>query len=72
MVGGGSVVKVVPRLPEKLRGLAEIRIADRLAGPTDQPRISRSTLVYSQETLWYTGNEEGEQDLHELGLPAVS
>ena len=22
---------------------------------------------YSQETLWYTGNEEGEQDLYELG-----
>ena len=42
------------------------------AGPTDQLRVSRSTQDYSQETLWYTGNEEGEQDLYELGQPAES
>ena len=40
---------------------------DVLAGPTDQPRISRSTQDYSQETPWYTGNEEGEQDLYSSG-----
>ena len=44
--------------------------ANLLVGPPDQPRISRSTQVYSQEALWYTGNEEGEQALYDLGPPA--
>ena len=44
-----------------------ITMKSLLAGPTDQPRISRSTQDYSQDTLWYTGNEEGEQDLYALG-----
>ena len=36
----------------------------------DQPRITRCTQDYSCEALWYTGSEEGEQDLYEPGQPA--
>ena len=41
-----------------------------LAGPTDQPRTTRCLQQCSHEALWYSGGEEGEQDMCEPGQPA--
>ena len=41
-----------------------------LAGPTDQPRTTRCLQHCSHEALWYSGGEEGEQDMCEPGQPA--
>ena len=69
---GGGIGSLGDAISYDVIDVSDARGGGVLAGPTDQPRISRSTQVYSQETLWHTRNEAGEQDLYELGQPAES